>query len=113
MILTTISFPAVEKDKVGPVAEVALSVRFLPWELFIDGNMRMRTIAIMLRGLSKLNFDVVTDPRTLLGTPGVAPEINLHNAIYIHFCLKEYMQKFLKKTLVPPSLYRRIANSPR
>lgn len=75
------------------------SVWFEAQKIVIQLNMSLRTIAIMLRGLWKLEFG--TDRRTFLGTPHVTPVRSGVSRKYVHFGLEEYMKRILKGTVAP------------
>lgn len=92
---------AVEKRKIDSLEAETPSTWFVMRKMTIRGNMAMRTVAILLLGLYKLKLDVLIDPRTLLGTPRVNPDINLHKEIHILFSLEEFLQRVLENTVAP------------
>lgn len=72
------------EKSLNSLVDRTLSLKFVAREIFIQGNVFMRTIVKMVRGFRKLKFNVPVGPRTLPAKPRVAvsylsPQWNVHS----------------------------------
>lgn len=90
--------------------EGTLSTRLVAREIAIQENMFLMTFVLLFCSLCKMKFDFPTEPRTLMGKPGVIVITNFLNRIYIQFGFEECLQNVLENMTKVRPYYHRIAN---